>query len=174
MISRLTYPLRLVRAILHKAIPNTCYIMWEKRLFLGLIPIGPHKFKVGISTDPGKRRRDVERELQWGVRLVIWMPLPFARRFEQGVLHATRFASTEMPDHPGKTEWRQWYNVISGTLAAFTAYAFGGEPATVFCIISICSLPLDALLIYLLLAAFWYACAVVVAGGVLWGIISML
>lgn len=156
MISAATYPLRLVRRLLHRLFPTVCYLMWEKDLFLGFLPIGPHHFKFGISGDAERREKEMQRDLHDGVRLVMWLPLPYAKRFEQGVLHCTRRCQAEMPAHSGQTEWRFWYNWISGTLGAIAAYAFDGQPATVFAVICILSIPLDAMLVFLLLAAFWY------------------
>lgn len=156
MISAATYPLRLVRRILHRLFPTVCYLMWEKKLFLGFLPIGPHHFKFGTSGDAERREKEIQRDLHDGVRLVMWLPLPYAKKFEQGVLYCTRRCQAEMPAHSGQTEWRVWYNLFSAILGAIAAYANNGQPATVFAVVLILSIPLDAILVFVLLAAFWY------------------
>lgn len=181
MISAALFPMRLARQILlfarrilHRLFPTVCYLMWEKKLFLGFLPIGPHHFKFGVSGDAERREKEIQRDLHDGVTLVMWLPLPYAKRFEQGVLHCTRWAQAEMPAHSGQTEWRIWYNLFSAILGAIAAYAFDGQPATVFSVVLILSIPLDAILVFLLLAAFWYTlfAAVVVFAG--WFILQMI
>lgn len=170
MIRLATYPLRLFRAFLHRLLPVACYIMWERKL----LP-GSHKFKIGISREPVRRNADLKRDLHSGVVLAFWLPLPFAYRLEQGILHFTRHWHTQMPNHAGQTEWREFCNPITATLLGLLAWAYGGNAPFVFVAVLIIPLPLDIILIFILAAAFWYTLfggLALAAGWVLLNILS--
>ena len=146
-----TYPLRILRALLHRLMPVACYIMWEQRY----LP-GSHKFKIGISREPVKRNKELKRDLHSGVILAMWLPMPFAYSFEQKMLHLYRRWRTEMPNHAGQTEWREFCNPITATLLGLFAWAYGGNAPFVSVAVLIVPLPLDIILIFILAAAFWY------------------
>ena len=146
-----TYPLRILRALLHRLMPAACYIMWERKI----LP-GSHKFKIGISREPVKRNAALKRDLHSGVVLAIWLPMPFAYAFEQKMLHLTQRFRTQMPNHAGQTEWREFCNPITATLLGLFAWAYGGNAPFVSVAVLIVPLPLDIILIFILAAAFWY------------------
>lgn len=155
MIHAATYPLRFARRLLSFAFPVSVYIMWEVR---PLLSFGFHRFKVGISSEPKNRLRQIRAELGADVRLFTSLPIPFALRFEQGFLHATRRIKCEMPQHSGASEWRMWANVFCGILTLLAWWAFGFQNTLwVFLIVVFVPLPLDAFLTGLLLAVFWYS-----------------
>ncbi len=155
-----TYPLRILRALLHRLMPAACYIMWERKI----LP-GSHKFKIGISREPVKRNAALKRDLHRGVVLGILLPMPFSYAFEKKMLRLTHRFRTQMPNHAGQTEWREFCNPITAFLLACLAYAYGGNVLFVFTAVLILPLPLDILLIFIIAAAAWYA----LLGGLIYG-----
>ncbi len=164
-----TYPLRILRALLHRLMPAACYIMWERKI----LP-GSHKFKIGISREPVKRNADLKRDLHSGVILAMWLPMPFAYRLEQGILHFTRRWRTEMPTHAGQTEWREFCNPITATLLGLFAWAYGGNAPFVFVAVCILPLPLDIMIVFFLAAAFWYALFAGILAVATWALLNIL
>jgi len=169
MLRLATYPLRILRALLHRLMPVACYIMWEQRY----LP-GSHKFKIGISREPVKRNKELKRDLHSGVVLAMWLPMPFAYAFEQKMLHLYRRWRTEMPNHAGQTEWREFCNPISATLAGLAAYAYGGNIPFVFVAVCILPLPLDIMIVFFLAAAFWYALFAGILAVAAWALLNFI
>lgn len=159
----LTLPYKTAQRLAGTVFPCSLYLIWvsdDWYLFY-------RRVKIGISENVPGRLQSIRNETGLNARVFVSFPIPFTKRFEKGLLHATRHWKQEMPFHAGYKEWRQCFNLITALLAFLYLYAeglpFNNIGLVVFAII-ILPLPLDYFILWLLTVSSAYA----FLGGLLW------
>lgn len=160
MILVLTYPFRLAQKALGLVFPNSVYVLWIPELTYA------QRFKFGLSGEVRGRLASIRQETGEDVRVFLSLPMPWAKPFEQGLLHATRRFAATMPYHSGHREWRRLPNCITALLlwSMLWAYDVNGAGCAALAIL-FAPLPLDAALCLVLIASVCYALLM----ALLWG-----
>jgi len=164
----ITAPINIIRRIAGLLFERSLYLMWVPNLgYLQTV-------KPGISGDPKARRNELAIKSGMPVRLVAHFPLPAARYWESVLLKALPILA-DVPDHPGKSEWRRYPNVVSAVLVwlAFWAYDIDGGNFVALAVL-VGPIPADAFLMWAIVVILSYlvAGAVVFAAG--WVLVSIL
>lgn len=156
MIAVITLPYRIARWTAGLFFKTSLYLIWLP----GDWYIYFRKVKFGISTDVQARLSQIKYQTGLEARVLCSFPLPFARMWEQGLLHFTRDSKAEMPDHSGKNEWRYSKNYFTvGVVVAFM-WAFHRSPcdiAVTAAMLLICPLPVDYSGLFWMVVALSYA-----------------
>ena len=141
--------------------PSFIYVLYSTDMALWWV------LKVGISADPGARRRQIEYELgrstggRVRIHTAVQLPLFFVDRYERR-LHAilSRLRCDNVPSHAGHTEWFYKASPICATLFVLTLRHFGLEASAAYWLV-ICfqPYPADAVLLALAHAVVQYGAA---------------
>lgn len=113
------------------------------------------RVKVGISTRPWGRRREVARAL--GYTVGPYLPMVWAKPVEKAIHTVFAPLNTQtglipfgrIPDYSGSTEHFWIFNLISGLLTMIAAYGFGlsqTDTNLLSCAVLLCPLPFDIVL----------------------------